>query len=440
MLQKKWKWVKRVFNRMNSVLTLSRSNPTFSEVQSSIAEINKKINLLLTTKKHYVNFSAYEKYFDFLSELGLREDFEINTTQDKIVLRGTSLRPLLLNSHNQKVLIFCHGVTNNRWSLFYCMHLALQIGYQVVTYDARNHGLSEKSYTSLGQVEASDLQDIINYVQKKYCPKKIGLYGKENYYLKEYFASQIVQRSLRVFLADLAKVNPLDALPSLLPLKLLLIHEEYEEIKALQTEYQELISQETSFEGKSVLKVEIRELEKQKEELINQVKEKLIEFTEKEEGERGVLVEIRPGTGGKEAGLFTNDLYNMYYVQRVPDTENKGRIHTSTASVVILPEPQEIDLKITGKDLKIETYRASGPGGQHVNTTDSAVRITHIPTGLTATSQQGRNQNENKANALSVLKIRLYEDHQQRKKKSENDLRLAMIGSSERAEKIRTYN
>src|SRR5439155_8569721 len=119
----------------------------------------------------------YKKFFNFLKKLGLREDFNVITIYDELELYATINRPLIINANKNKVVLFRHGLTNNRWSLFYVMHLALQRGYQVVSYDARNHGLSAKSSTSLGQIEACDLQDIIKYVRKKYQPEKIGLYG-----------------------------------------------------------------------------------------------------------------------------------------------------------------------------------------------------------------------------------------------------------------------
>lgn len=261
--------IKKALSKLNSNLTLSRSNPTISETKNSIAIIRGKINVHLDTSKNRLSFSAYEKYFNFLIQLELSEELKINTTQDNLVVQGTSIKPILFSSNNKKVIIFCHGVTSNRWSLFYCLHLALQLGYQVITYDARNHGLSEKSYTSLGQVEASDLQDVIKYVKKKYQPEKVALYGfsmgaatclfwishfagQENlgvvlaiceapfdnfsqqwklalskgkdYYWKEYLASKLISGVLNSSYQDLEKVNPLDALPAVLPVKLLLIH------------------------------------------------------------------------------------------------------------------------------------------------------------------------------------------------------------------------
>ena len=130
----------------------------------------------------------------------------------------------------------------------------------------------------------------------------------------------------------------------------------------------------------------------------------------------------------------------VHRVQRIPQTENKGRVHTSTATVVILPEAQDIALNIRPQDLRIDTYRSSGAGGQHVNTTDSAVRITHLPTGVIATSQDGRSQHDNKEKALFILKSRLLEKLQSEKEQKTGDLRSAMIGTAERSEKIRTYN
>jgi len=143
----------------------------------SIEMVNDKIKLLKGSKKSAVNVVAYQKYFDFLERLGLREEFNVITTHDGSVLYATIFHPLLINKNNDKMIIFCHGLTNNRWSLFYTMHLALQRGYQVVSYDARNHGLSGESFTTLGQIESCDLQNIIDQLKKKHQPEKIGLYG-----------------------------------------------------------------------------------------------------------------------------------------------------------------------------------------------------------------------------------------------------------------------
>ena len=259
------------------------------------------------------------------------------------------------------------------------------------------------------------------------------------------------------------------------------LYQEYKKIEKGIEEAKEL-TKENDPEIKEMAKMELADLEDKLPDLIHKLE---IELIPKDPNDnKDVIMEIRGAAGGDEGNIFAGDLYRMYVkyaesqgwkievmeadpaeaggyslisfmvkgedvygklkfesgshrVQRVPKTETQGRVHTSTATVLVMPEVEEVDVEINKNDLRIDTYRASGAGGQHINKTDSAVRITHLPTGIVAASQDGRSQHDNKDKAMKALIARIYDYYQNQQVDSE---RKSKIGTGDRAEKIRTYN
>jgi len=260
---------------------------------------------------------------------------------------------------------------------------------------------------------------------------------------------------------------------------------QYRRLLREMEEVQTLLTERTDPDMRELAESELRGLERRKEELERELRLLLLPKDPFEE--KNVILEVRAGTGGEEAALFAADLSRMYSryadsqgwkvevlsshptgvggfkeialslsgrgvyrrlrlesgvhrVQRVPVTEASGRIHTSTVTVAVLPEVEEVEVQIDPKDLRIDVFRASGHGGQHVNVTDSAVRITHIPTGIVVSCQDERSQHKNKAKAMRVLRARLFEKAKAEQQSQISQARKEQVGTGERSERVRTYN
>ncbi|MEA5093753.1 Peptide chain release factor 1 [bioreactor metagenome] len=262
-------------------------------------------------------------------------------------------------------------------------------------------------------------------------------------------------------------------------------YNEYKDVVDQLEESKTMLNEKLDDDFKEMVKEEVKELSAKKEELEQEIR--ILLLPKDPNDDKDVIVEVRAGVGGDEAGLFAGDLLRMYLryaerqgwrtefisvneqgiggykevifsikgkgaysklkyesgvhrVQRVPDTESSGRIHTSSATVAVLPEVDDIEIEINPNDVRVDVFRSSGNGGQCVNTTDSAVRLTHIPTGIVISCQDEKSQLKNKDKAFKVLKARLYDKYQQEQNDEQAQSRKSQVGSGDRSERIRTYN